>query len=497
MPAKEIKELRQSGKLMEAYEMASNELAIAPDDIWAKRNISWVLYSQLDGFNNDLTNFLEKLSELKALGLPGTEEMLFDNISLVISKAVRNITSKEPIDFGKVRLLFNSIKELPLKRPSKWYTVLFKAFHKALKDSDSYLEFADWWNFTNFLPDDFQKEKMPNGKEVMAVAEQGYIAYAKHLLPRHDKEGRVIFNKDKTENFLPQLVKIVDDYPQFQYPAYFQAKILLALGDKEDMLSAIIPFAKKKKNDFWVWDIMSEAFKGDDEKVFSFYCKALSCESPEEMLVNLRQKMAALLIRKQLYNEAKTEIELLIASKNRNEFKIPAEVEKWRNEEWYVKSVSAKSNVNLYCRFTGFAEEFLYADIQAETVIVEFVNSDKKILNFIESETKLGFFKYERFLKDVKIGDVLKVRFKSGEEHGIYQVYTVEKITDDVFKNKFLIKVDGIVKIQDGKSFGFLNNVFIHPSLVSQRKLTNGMQLEGLAMKTYNDEKKQWSWKLI
>ena len=42
MPSKEIKELRQSGKLKEALEMAKNELDAAPENIWAKRNIIWV-----------------------------------------------------------------------------------------------------------------------------------------------------------------------------------------------------------------------------------------------------------------------------------------------------------------------------------------------------------------------------------------------------------------------------------------------------------------------
>ena len=47
MPASEIKELRKSGQLEEALEMAQNELNLTPDNIWAKRNISWVYYEFL------------------------------------------------------------------------------------------------------------------------------------------------------------------------------------------------------------------------------------------------------------------------------------------------------------------------------------------------------------------------------------------------------------------------------------------------------------------
>ena len=122
MPSKEIKELRQAGKLAEAYALATSELEAAPGDIWGKRNLSWVLYSQMDSSSGELIHFIEKLNELKALELPSTEEMLFDNISIVISKAVRHITSEGTIDFIKIRLLFENIKDLPLKKPSKWYS---------------------------------------------------------------------------------------------------------------------------------------------------------------------------------------------------------------------------------------------------------------------------------------------------------------------------------------------------------------------------------------
>ena len=52
--------------------------------------------------------------------------------------------------------------------------------------------------------------------------------------------------------FLPILSEVVDNYPDFQYPAYFHAKLLLALGDKNNILESLLPFAKKKRNDFWV-----------------------------------------------------------------------------------------------------------------------------------------------------------------------------------------------------------------------------------------------------
>jgi hypothetical protein len=322
MPAKEIKELRQAGKLDEAYAMAKEELEADPNNIWGKRNLSWVLYAQLDEQSSNLVSFLLKINEVKDLDLPKSEDMFFENISIVISKAARAINHETTNGINKTLSLFDAIKTIPINRNSKWYSVLYNSMHKGMKDSNRYLEFADWWDFKNLRSEDYQKEKLQNGKEVMALAEKVYIAYAKHLLPKQNQYGEVIFNKEKVESFLPKLSKIVEQFPHFQYPAYFNAKLLLALDDKQNMLKLLLPFARKKRNDFWVWEILAEAFSEDTEKVFACYCKALSCKSPEEMLVNLRQKMAKILIARKSYNEAKTEIDLLISARTENKLQI-------------------------------------------------------------------------------------------------------------------------------------------------------------------------------
>jgi hypothetical protein len=374
---------------------------------------------------------------------------------------------------------------------------VFKALHKFLKDGDNYLQFADWWNFDNFREEDYQKETLPNGREMMAIVEQAYIAYAKHLLPKQNQDGEIVFDKEKAIAFTDKISVLEESHPDYQYPAYFKAKLLLALGDKDHMLESLLPFAKKKRNDFWVWEILAEAFSNDSEKVFACYCKALSCKSPEEMLVGLRQKMAGILISKNNYNEAKTEIELLVKARNQQGYRIPNEVVNWQSQEWYKNASVQRSNIDFYKKYIPEAESLLFYDTPEEMIIVEFVNSDKKILNFIASESKFGFFKYDRFFRDIKIGETLKVRFQGGSNEGMHQLYTAIKINDETFKKQYLKEVEGQIRIPSGKPFGFMEDIFIHPSLVTKLNLTDGTSYKGSAIKTYNKEKKQWNWKLI
>lgn len=527
MPAKEIKELRQSGSLEEALDMAKAELneainSLSPIDaldfhtdeqgpgntaslLWPKRNISWVYYDYLkqNSSAEHFEAFLSWLQKLKDLHLPAEEILLFEQLSWQVGKLAFNMSKAEQVDSHKGIQLFEAIESIPFSKPSEAYSFLFKALHKLLKDTDKYIEFADWWNFENFMPEDYEKDKLPNGREVMALVEQAYIAYAKRLALGDDiwiegfKAQGKTYNLAKIAEFMPALDNIIEKYPSYQYPEYFKAKLLLVSGDREHMLESLLPFARKKRNDFWVWEILAEAFNNDEDKVFSCYCKALSCNSPEEMLVSLRQKMAGILISKEQFSEAKTEIELLIRARENQGFRLPFAVSNWQKEAWYENAIAQKSNAELYRQHSAKAEALLFNDVLEKSVIVDFVNSDKKILNFIESESRFGFFKYDRFFKNVAVGDILKVRFQGGSNEGMHQIYTAVKENDEFLKGEFVKEIEGEVRQQEGKSFGFVGDTFIHPSLMKSLKLQDGTSIKRKAIKTFNKEKKQWGWKLI
>lgn len=499
MPAKEIKELRQSGKLEEALSMAKTELEVQPDNIWGKRNISWVYYDYLkqNVASIDLDAFITHLLEIKNLELPAEEKMLFDNLSWQIGSMIFKVLGADNSQHAKLMQLIEIAKIFEFTKPSEGYSFLFKAFHKTLKIDSKYLQFSDWWNFDNFREEDYQKEILPNGREMMSIVEQAYIAYAKHLLPIQNPDGEIVFDKEKALAFIDKISVLEENHSDYQYPAYFKAKLLLAIGDKDHILESLLPFAKKKRNDFWVWEILAEAFSNEPEKVFACYCKALSCKSPEEMLVGLRQKMAGILVSKNNFNEAKTEIELLVKARSEHAYRIPGEVVNWQSQEWYKNASVLRSNRDFYKKYIPEAEAILFYDVPEELIIVEFVNADKKILNFIASESKFGFLKYDRFFREIKIGDILKVRFQGGSNEGMHQIYTAIKTNDETFKNQFYKKTEGHVKIQPGKAFGFVKDIFIHPSQVTKLKLTDGVNFKGEAIKTYNKEKKLWSWKII
>src|SRR5690606_89797 len=366
MSFKAIKELRQAGKLGEALQMATQTLESEPDNIWNKRAAAWVYYDYLKKYAQpeSVDAFKENLIKIKDLQLPEDEKMVFDNCAWQIGTIVFGLQKAEHVDYSKINELFEIIREFQFTKPSEAYSFIYKAFHKGYQNWSGYLSFADWWNFENFQSVDYLKEEY-NGKKIMSIAEQAYIAYSKKLLegvPVDPLGQNKVINKEKIQTFLPELDAIIEKHPDYQYPPYFKAKLLLATGSDENVLSAFIPFAKQKRNDFWVWELMAELFQEDKEIQFACYCKALSLKTPEDFLVKIRQTFADMLIKRSMYNEAKTEIQKVMATREKHEWRLPNQITQWTEQDWYKSATAKKNNHDLYSAHIKVAEEILFQD---------------------------------------------------------------------------------------------------------------------------------------
>ncbi len=500
MTIKEISSLRKSGKLDEAYTQALSELKSDPTNIWAKRAMSWVIhdYMKLSVEKANAVSFLKHLEEIKALKLPDDEKMIFEHLTWQIGKIVFTLCNTSDENKEIILKIFSSAKELNFVRPSESFSFLFKAFHKALKDKPEYVEFATWWGFENFLRQDFLKEKLQNGKEIMSVAEQAYITFSRHLVENKITDpstGYPITNKEKIREFLPKLDLIIENQPDYQYPPYYKAKLLFALGEGDNVLSALIPFARKKQSDFWVWDILSDAFKVDDQRKLACLCRAMLCGAKDEFLINVREKLADTLIHNQKYPEAKFQIENIINTRNENGWKIPAKLTNWKNQPWYKEVKNIENSQNFCRKYVSVANEILFDDIPEETVVIEFINQEKKILNFVGKNRKHGFFKYGHLISQVKLGEVLDVRLQEINQEGLYKAFTIKKSNVTEIEG-VLKRFSGIVKNSLHKDFGFVDNIFIPPTIYGRYKMTDGDEVSGNAVISFNARKGEWGWKV-
>lgn len=505
----DINKMRKSGNLDEALQMANQALVAEPDNIWNKRAAAWVYHEYLKKNNsaNHYEAFIENLTKIKELQLPEEEKMLFDSCAWQTGKIIFALLNEKNFEINKIDQLFATIKDFNFTKPSDAYSFLFKAFLKVHQNWSSFLEFADWWDFDNFQSTDYLPEEY-NGRKLISIVEQAYIAYSKMLLEGEITEEykKKIFkplgaipkkvNKEKVESFLPKLSELVENHPEYQYPSFYLAKLLLALGENENILSAFLPFAKRKKNEFWIWDILADIHKEDENLQFACYCKALSLNTPEKFLVKLREKFAEILIDKKMYDEARTEIAILITTRQEEQWPISDKIIGWTKEEWFGNNFQYSDNKELYLKHIDKAEELLYNDIAEEVVVVEFVNKHKHILNFIKNKDEKGFFKYEYHLKNPKIGDVIKVRFAGNSKEGFYKIHTL-KLADESAKSEALKDFEGNIKVISPQNFGLIGDVFVDNVTVEKNNFTNGQKIKGKAILSFNKKKNEWGWKVI
>lgn len=478
--------------------MAKSAFDLDQDDIWNKRNLSWVLYEYLKAFaaTEDFNSFQVFLQKLIDLNLPRDEKYIFDQISWQIGKITFQLSKSDRINYTNIEILFRLCQNCHFSKPSDSYSFLFKSFHKALKDNQAlYLEFCDWWNFSNFMDQDFKKDLLKDGRNILSIAEQAIIAYSKNILFLFSQNNVHVGMDEKVQLFIRFIDGTTAIHTNMLYPAYYKAKLLIAISDSQNILPTLLPFARLKKNEFWIWDLMGEAFPNDDNKIISCYCKSLLCKAPEEYLINIRQKLAKKLISANMYSEAKAEIVNLVNTRNKNSWKIPHEVQTWMKEDWYNLVIHPTNNSDLYNSHKDIAEQILYLDLPEQIILIENINWDKKIINFISTDGKCGFFSFLQFNLDLRIGETANVRFKPNDSDTHFILYSIVKMESEIFSENHLKTIRGKLKIKNGNPFGFVEDCFIHPSFIEKHKLLSNQQISVKAIKTFNSKKQIWSWK--
>ncbi|MFN4915303.1 MAG: DUF7017 domain-containing protein [Sphingomonadales bacterium] len=517
-----VKELRKEGKLEEALELANSNMQQEPDNIWNKRALLWVYYDYLKQINEtgNIIPFYNYVEKIAAMGIDADEDIFLEQLTWQIGKMINTAVKKMEKDNhyadNYVELMVKAILPIPFHKPSKGFSFLMDCLHKYYKDRWNYKEIMDWAGLENLTEEDFVGQQY-DGRTMMSLGEKVYIAYSKALLKgdvgpdsvpafiegilvrvKSPRREPVPYPKEELQAVIERLETLSEKYPRMIYFGYYKAKLLLLSGsDKSEIMEELLPFVRKKQDEFWAWDVMADALSDDPDKVLACYCRACLCNSPATMMVSLKEKLAAILLKRALYVQAKTEIDAIVSLKQTQNHRINDRLNGWLTSAWYASAQKLQNNKELYNQFADAANELLYGDSPEQLILVDFVNSDKKMLNFISEDNRVGFFKYERFIKTVKPGDLLHVRFSEFSKEGPSKVHTVKHAAERIEDTKFYKVIEGEIKISQDKGFGFVGDIYVHPSIVSKAGVDNYARVKVIAHRTYSTKKKALDWKVI
>lgn len=126
------------------------------------------------------------------------------------------------------------------------------------------------------------------------------------------------------------------------------------------------------------------------------------------------------------------------------------------------------------------------------TVVVERVNADKGMLNFMRDREYTGFFGYYNLLEETpEPGDLLRVVFEKSD--GAWHKAISARPADDNEESDLIKAFEGVVKAPKG--FGFVGDIFIHPYDMQKFNIYDEQTVSGIAIPNYNRKKEEWGWK--
>lgn len=503
MPGIDIKRLRQEGKLDEALLMAKEEFEAVPTDDWAKRNLAWVYDSFCKKYaeEGNYQAFTDSVCALISLGVNESDPMLINSIGWrfrsLLSSIENNTNEKERIHV--LDRMFELVRQFNFEKPSETYSVLFKAFLKYKDIWPAFKVYCEWWNFDSFRPEDYLCEVFASGKkESFSLVERAYIAYSKCLLQEQVKD--IV----KIKSFAEKLENLAEAHPEMDYPGYFAGKLMLALNEKgDDIVATIRPFVRKKKNDFWAWQLLAEAVEKDNRDLYlACLLRAISCRTKDDFLVKIRLRLVDELVNRQIYGLAAQQLRLYCKTKltNNNTWQPSGEIRTYLEQAWY-RQYQAAQKETIPLDYMALTNNVLFGDIPEHSCIVSFVNADKQIINVVYGYEKEGFFKYDTSLCP-QIGMGLSIRIQEISKDGFMKIFSSRVSSEEKQPNlDYYKEVEGVVIYNQHKDiYSFKSDdivCFIPPQYVEKHNIEKGKTIKTSILYAYNKKKGKWMWKIV
>lgn len=503
MPGIDIKRLRQEGKLDEALLMAKEEFEAVPTDDWAKRNLAWVYDSFCKKYaeEGNYHAFTDSVCALISLGVNESDPILINSIGWrfrsLLSSIENNTNEKERIHV--LDRMFELVRQFNFEKPSETYSVLFKAFLKYKDIWPAFKDYCEWWNFDSFRPEDYVCEVFASGKkESFCLVERAYIAYAKCLLQEQTKDI------ERIKSFAEKLENLAEAHPEMDYPGYFAGKLMMALNEKaEEIITVILPFIRKKRNEFWAWQLLAEATEKDNKDLYlACLLRAIHCKTKREFLVKIRLRLVEELVKRQDYYHASQQLRLYCETKlamNSN-WKPSGEIRHFLEESWYRQDRFAQPEP-FPIDYMAITNNVLFVDIPEQVCVVSFVNENKQIVNVVYGKEKEGFFKFDSSLRP-QIGMLLYVRFQEISKDGFMKVFSARVCSEDTqMALDYYKKEKGTVIYNQQKNvYSFKSDdvvCFIPPQYVDKYSIEKGQTLIATILHAYNKKKEKWMWRII
>ncbi|WP_286240953.1 tetratricopeptide repeat protein [Neptuniibacter halophilus] len=454
-----IKELRHSGKPVDAWNAGYPALQNEPDNLFLKRSLYWACY---DGIKSVQSQIIHRKNKA-----PTQQEQEYVTSWISCIEQLKLPMPCEELDFR----FFNLFKDNGEH---------YEAFVRFVLDNHSSL-------FT--WPEDYTPYQGEKHESPSQVVKQARMASKGWLT--HRKEWNLSLSS------LTSFLDLADQKAQDQdktWMHYDYAKCLIGAKNYEAARDLVLPIVRKKASEFWAWGALAATYiESDPKRAIACYCKGLSASKDPKFSVKMRGGLALLFARQGQCSEASALL-CSIADTYRNEgWTLKPEYEDLMAQPWFDASVASSINLNSYFSEHGaYADELLYDEIQDATGVVLSLHRSGKGFNvYLSQSQKLSVRKGVFAGKGLPDrGDWVTITFaRTGEDTEVLKAMPTAPISLTGVETEV-----GELRVHT-KGFAFVCDTFVTPDLVVPE--WNGAEVEVMKVWDINPKKKERTWRAI
>lgn len=488
----------QSGHdLRSTYRQAKQAYAADPDNEQHRRALGWALANLLKEASGapdaSAGRVLRGLAVVAGFPMEETNTRWRESVLWSVNRFLLRV-QPEQLSLADLAGLVSLGRLFVGPTPSLVRSVWWKALIRHAATGIDWLGlFAELGWDEGFRAEDEQPETFGEGKSISPLMERLLGVVCRQLLQT------IPLTDELAAPWLKRLTESANQHPDWPFLPYYHARLLQQLNRPEEAMRVFLPFARRKKRDFWVWSLLTDLLpNATSEQLLACYARALTLNTPEPFLVKVRQRAASLLIQVDRWADARAEIDRLVQTRRENNWSIPVEVVQWTNDDRYTQVMASPLNEWSHA-LAAQADNLLCADLSLaveQVVLVTGIDSSGNYCTVAIDGHTSGSFPSKKFRLNVSTGDRLLLQYTMVSKQGRQQLYVFSAQQTEApctqLQTRSLV---GPLRIMPGKSIGFVGDIYVPAELLTGTATLADQLVAVKAVESWNNAKKKMGWR--
>lgn len=466
-PNQEIKNLRKSGKIDEAYQRGYELLKEHPEDKYLAAAIGWVIY---------------------------------DKVKNLVEEAKQNRNSSESVKSSQLRYLLKEYAKLKLTRPDFLFSLLLSQTLRFPEKLEFLPKLVKWAGVDSFRTEDFQAQPGDNGKKFDSLVEQTAREVGK--LTR-DLNSENNFEARELQEFAIALIDMAiskADVQHSEWLNYHKALLLNQLGKSEEAQKFLLPVVQEKRDQYWAWHALANLVENSDYQLaLSLCCKSyLTCKDLK-FAVRVFEDITRLALQQNNLQLAKWATDQAFTIRNDNGWRITKSLRNFLESNWYsqagvllnpeesLKTIAEDAEKVIWANLPRYKANYLGTfNTKKGTTMVKFgllwKGSSQEIANPVRG-----------LLDNIKLdfGEPVTVAVEERDDRPTV-VFVEKRLSGSPFDS--MAHKTGQLRLKSG-GYGFVDDVFVPREIASQ--LEDQQVVSVATVKTLDKKKNQWGMSAI